>query len=253
MKAKSKVIFIMLLSLIIGTIGALDTTSYQFINHLVNLKNSGAPEAMDDGILFTAPATYKKVGIAFAHEGFSKVYWFQKLLIPDDAPNPQSETNAKQSPPVVYKDSGILFFTYTAPAGVDSVEYRLIINGLWTTDPSNPNQRIDESGLARSIAPMPKVSRPLDPLDAPAGVVTFRFDTFPHETIYVAGSFNNWDPFMYEMKEKTPGHYELTLSLPPGTYQYAFFYRGERHLDQNNRSRVYRDGRSASQTVVQEK
>jgi hypothetical protein len=253
MKAKSKVIFIMLLPLIIGTIGALDTASYQFINHLVNLKNSGAPEAMDDGILFTAPATYKKVGIAFTHEGFSKVYWFQRLLIPDDTPNPQPEAGGKQGPPVVYKDSGILFYTYTVPEGVESVEYRLIINGLWTADPLNPNQRIDESGLARSIAPMPKISRPLAPQDAPAGAVTFRFDAFPRETIYVAGSFNNWDPFMYEMKEKTPGHYELTLSLPPGTYQYIFFYRGERHLDQNNLTTVYRDKRPASQTVVQGK
>lgn len=243
----------MLLPLIIGTIGALDTTSYQFISHLVNLKESGAPEAIDDSILFTAPSTYKKVGIAFAHEGFSKIYWFQKLLIPDDTPNPQSESDGKQAPPVVYKDSGILFYTYTVPEGVDAVEYRLIINGLWTTDPSNPNQRIDESGLARSIAPVPKVSRPLALQDAPAGAVTFRFDAFPGETIYVAGSFNNWDPFMYEMKEKTPGHYELTMSLPPGTYQYVFFYRGERHLDQNNLSQVYRDGRPASQTVIQGK
>jgi hypothetical protein len=253
MKAKSKVIFIMLLPLIIGTIGALDTTSYQFINHLVNLKNSGVPEVMDDGILFTAPAAYQRVGIAFAHEGFSKVYWFQKLLIPDDAPNPQPESDSKQMPPVVYKDSGILFYPYTVPEGLESVEYRLIINGLWTTDPLNPNQRIDESGLARSIAPMPKVSRPLAQQTAPSGAVTFRFDAFPRETIYVAGSFNNWDPFMYEMKEKEPGHYELTLRLPPGTYQYVFFYRGERHLDQSNPARVYRDGRPVSQTIVQGK
>jgi hypothetical protein len=250
MKAKSKAIFTLFLLFIIGTIGALDTSSYQFINHVVNLKNSGAPEAIEDGILFTAPATYRKVGIAFAHEGFSKVYWFQKLLIPDDTPNPQS-VESKKLLPITYKDSGILFYIYMVPKDVTSVEYRLIIDGLWTTDPLNPNQRIDESGLARSIAPIPKVSSPLTPQDTPPGTITFRFDTFPHETIYVAGSFNNWDPFMYEMKEKTPGHYELTLHLPPGTYQYAFFCRGERHLDQNNLIKVYRDGRPVSQTIVQ--
>jgi 1,4-alpha-glucan branching enzyme len=100
---------------------------------------------------------------------------------------------------------------------------------------------------------MPKISKPLAPQDVPSGAVTFRFDAFPRETIYVAGSFNNWDPFMYVMKEKEPGHYELILNLPPGTYQYIFFYRGERHLDQNNLMSVYRDGRPVSQTIVQGK
>ncbi|MDR2194928.1 MAG: glycogen-binding domain-containing protein [Treponema sp.] len=250
MKAQSKVVFTLFLLFIIGTTYALDTSSYQFINYLVNLKSSGAPEVIEDSILFTAPATYNKVGIAFAHEGFSKVYWFQKLLIPDDMPTPQL-TESKKAPPITHKDPGILFYTYTVPEDVESVEYRLIINGLWTADPLNPNRRIDEAGLARSIAPMPNISRPLTPQDTPSGTVTFRFDTFPHETIYVAGSFNNWDPFMYEMKEKTPGHYELILYLPPGTYQYAFFYRGERYLDQYNLSKVYREGRPVSQTIVQ--
>jgi hypothetical protein len=250
MKAKSRVIFTVFLSFIIGTIGALDTSSYQFINHLVNLENFGTPEVIEDAILFTVPATYKKVGIAFAHESFSKIYWFKKLLIPDDTPNLQPETS-RRPPPIAYKDSGILFYTYTVPEGLAAVEYRLIINGLWTTDPLNPNRRIDESGLSRSIVPMPKVSRPLTPQDTPPGTVTFRFDTFPYETIYVAGNFNNWDPFMYEMKEKTPGHYELTLYLPPGTYQYAFFHRGERYLDQYNLTKVYREGRPVSQTVVE--
>jgi hypothetical protein len=251
MKAKSKeIIFTMLLLFIIGTIGALDTASYQFINHLVNLRKSGAPEVYDDAILFTAPSSYKKVGIAFAHEGFSKVYWFQKLMIPDDTPNPQPE-ESKIAPPVIYKEAGILFYTYTVPEQLESVEYRLVINGLWTTDPLNPNRRIDESGLARSVAPMPKIDKPLTPQDTPPGTVTFRYGAPPNETVYVAGSFNNWDPFMYELKEKTLGHYELTLHLPPGTYQYAFFYRGERILDPNNITKVYRDGRPVSQTVVQ--
>jgi hypothetical protein len=234
---------------IIGTIGALDIQSYQFLNHLVNLNASGAPEVFDDGILFTAPASYRKVGIAFAHEGFAKIYWFQKLLVPDGNPKPQPE-ESKIGPPVEYADSGILFYAYTVPEGLSSLEYRLVINGLWTIDPANPNKRIDESGIARSLAPMPTVQKPKQVQDTPARTLSFRYTGAPGEVVYVAGSFNNWDPFMYELQEKSPGNYSLTLPLPPGVYQYAYYIRGERVLDPSNPVKVYRDKRPVSQAEV---
>jgi hypothetical protein len=239
-----------LLMFIIGIIGALDTESSQFINHLVNLKTAGPPEVFDDGILWTAPASYKKVGIAFAHEGFSKVYWFQKLMVPDDSPKPQLE-ETKEGPPVTYKDSGILFYTYTVPRGIESVEYRLIINGLWTTDPSNPNKRQGEAGLSVSVAPLPPPPAvPSAQESAATGYVHFSYQGKPGLPVFVAGSFNNWDPFMYELKEKTPGYYSLVLYLPKGTYQYVFFIRGDRVLDYNNLNRVYRDGLPVNQLDV---
>ena len=70
--------------------------------------------------------------------------------------------------------------------------------------------------------------------------------------ITVAGSFNGWDPFMYELKERTAGEYALVLPLPPGTYYYVFFHRGQRILDPNNHNRAYtRDGKIASKAVIQ--
>jgi hypothetical protein len=57
---------------------------------------------------------------------------------------------------------------------------------------------------------------------------------------------------MYELKENPPGYYTLTISLPPGRYQYVFFHRGERRLDPYNFSRVYtKEGKSASEIVIQ--
>jgi hypothetical protein len=238
-----------LLLFIIGNTGALDTTSYQLINHLVNLPGAGAPELFEGAVLFTAPASYKRVGVAFAHEGFSKVYWFQKLMVPDDSPNQQPE-GVKAGPPMTYKDSGILFYVYTPSHEMRELEYRLVINGLWTADPANVSRRIDDSGIIRSVVSLPPPQTPLTPVDTPAGSLSFRYQAPSRESIYVAGSFNNWDPFMYELQEQTPGNYVLTLFLPPGVYQYAFFYRGERILDPNNRDRVYRDGRPVSQATV---
>ncbi|MDR0410937.1 MAG: glycogen-binding domain-containing protein [Treponema sp.] len=244
-------IFTVFLVFIIGTIGALNTESYQFINHLVNLTSAGQPEVFEDGVLWTVPASYKRVGIAFAYEGFAKVYWFKRLMVPDDSPKSQ-EQEAKQGPPVVYKDSGILFFTYTVPKGLTSLEYRLVIDGLWTADPVNPNKRINESGMTVSIAPLPPVKN--EPVTSSEGIpsngVAFSYTGQAGQSVYVAGSFNNWDPFMYELKENSPGNYGLTLHLPTGVYYYVFFVQGRRVLNYNNLPKLYRDGLAVNQLEV---
>ncbi|MCL2879770.1 MAG: glycogen-binding domain-containing protein, partial [Treponema sp.] len=89
-------------------------------------------------------------------------------------------------------------------------------------------------------------------LKGPPGTLNFSFQGPPGETVTVAGSFNGWDPFMYEMKEVSAGNYNFTLPLPPGKYQYIFFCRGERWLDLFNPNRAYsRDGIAVSEVVLQ--
>jgi hypothetical protein len=57
---------------------------------------------------------------------------------------------------------------------------------------------------------------------------------------------------MYELRETSPGRYHLDLPVPPGTYLYAYYYRGERILDPFNQRKVYtKDGKTASQVTVQ--
>jgi hypothetical protein len=243
-----KIMVLMLLGLIIGSIGAVDTESYQFIERLLSLKEPGAPKVYEDAVIFTAPSSYRRVGIAFAGEGFSRVHWFQKLMVPVDAPLPR-KTN---DPSTVFADSGILFHVYTVPEDVREIEYRLVIDGLWTTDPLNPLQCIDPaSGIARSVMVLPEIPRRPSTLGGSPGSLSFTFTAPPGERITVAGSFNRWDPFMYELQETRPGFYSLTLPLPPGTYHYVFFYRGSRILDPNNPSSVYtREGQTASEAVI---
>ncbi|MHB9292617.1 hypothetical protein Holit_01718 [Hollandina sp. SP2] len=236
-----------LLIFIIGTIGAVDTESYQFIDHLLSISEPGRPEVFEDGVIFTAPSSYRRVGIAFAHEGFAQVYWFQKLLFPKDNPTPEEEK--KKQP--LYTDSGILFHVYTLPEHIRELEYRLVIDGLWTTDPGNPEYRMDASGLIHSVVTIPDLAKSPSTFDAPQGSLTFTYTGSPGESVTVAGTFNGWDPFMYTLPEKSPGHYSLTLPLPPGTYQYVFFHRGQRILDPHNPNRVYtKDGKIASVAFI---
>jgi hypothetical protein len=245
-----KTIILMLLIVIIGNIEAIDTESYQFINHLLTLPGPRAPEIFDDGVIFTAPSIHRRVGISFAHEGFARVHWFQKLLKAKDELTPKEE----KSKNIVdqYRDSGILFHVYTVPEEIREVEYRLVIDGLWTTDPLNPLYRIDQkSGIVRSLIEMPIIKKIPTAFDGPPGTLTFNYQAPTGETVTVAGSFNGWDPFMYELRETSPGTYSLTLPLPPGTYHYVFFHRGQRILDPYNHSRVYtKEGMAATEAVV---
>ena len=240
----------MLLTAIIGSIEAADIESFLFIDHLMQLRGPGKPHIVDDSVVFTAPSSYRRVGIAFAHEGFGKIYYFRRFMVSNETPGPW----VKDKPPAnLHVDSGILFFIYTIPEDLKGdLEYRLVVDGLWVKDPLNPDYRMDPaSGITKSVVPIPYIKRPDSPNRGPEGALTFTFIAQPGETVTVAGSFNRWDPFMYVMKETSPGRYELSLPLPPGTYQYTFFYRGERRLDPNNTQRVYTlEGKAANEATV---
>jgi hypothetical protein len=234
---------------IIGNIGALDTESYQFIDHLLGLKTPGKPEIVDGGVLFTAPSGRRSVGIAFAHEGFAKIHWFQKLMKVRDDPE---AADAKKGDEDLYRDSGILFHAHPLPQDMRELEYRLIIDGLWTVDPLNPLRRMDErSGIYRSVVILPEVRHIPTAFDGPPGTLSFTYQALPGETVTVAGDFNGWDPFMYELRETAPGLYSLVLPLPPGTYRYVFYHRGQRVPDPNNTAKVYsRTGEVVSEAAV---
>ena len=246
-KTIQTIMTVLLLSFIIGNINALDIESYFFVVHLLSLTSPRGPEIFDDGIVFTASSSFDRVGIAFAHEGFGKVHWFNKLMRISEEVN-----NNRREP--IYIDSGILFLSYNLPKDLRELEYRMIIGGLWTTDPFNSRTRTNASGITVSVFQIPETRKTTSIFDAPAGSILFSY-TVPSgksgELITVAGTFNGWDPFMYRLRETSPGNYSLILPLPPGTYHYVFFHRGQRILDPNNANRVFtRDGKVASSVVV---
>lgn len=240
-----------LLLFIIGNIRAADTESYQFIDHLLSITQPGPPEVYEDTVIFTAPSSHRRVGIAFAHENFSRVYWLRKLMVPEDPERVLAAT--KKNPVDPYRDSGILFHVQTIPKDLREMEYRMIIDGLWSPDPLNPLRKTSSAGLVHSRIPLPQISSPPPGPDGIPGHLNFAFTAESGEIITVAGNFNGWDPFMYEMKETSRGNYSLVLPLQAGTYQYVYIYRGERVLDPRNRRIVYtQDGYTASETIVKD-
>jgi len=229
---------------------AQDWETYELVNSLLSLSGPGAPVVHSDAVIFTAASSVRRVGIAFAHENFNAIYWFRTLLITQDFMNPIILPGEKEPRP--QRDSGIQFFVYQFPDHLSELEYRVIINGLWTVDPANPVTRRDPvTGLSLSVLRLPQRQTRPNPLSGLPDGLRFTFSGPPGEIVTVAGTFNSWDPFMYELREGPSGVYSILIPLPPGTYQYIFFHRGERYTDPNNPNRIYaRDGKAASQITI---
>jgi hypothetical protein len=225
---------------------------YELIDRLLSLEKPGEPVIFDNSVIFSAPSNLRSVGVAFSHENFTIIHWFRQLLITQDRLNAPIPPGKKV--PDKYIDSGIQFHVFQIPENLNEVEYRMVINGLWTVDPANSLTRRDPvSGLTMSVLTLPK--RPVSPnplKGLPSGKgLHFTYEADSGEVVTIAGNFNGWDPFMYELKEGPAGVYSIDLPLPPGTYQYVFIHRGERHVDPTNPKRIYaRDGRAASVIVV---
>jgi len=231
-------------------ITAAEWENYEVINRLLALSGPGEPIIHENFVVFTADSSLRRVGVAFAHENFANIYWYRPLIIPQDRRNPIILPGEKIPSP--YRDSGMQFFAYQVPDHLSELEYRLIINGLWTIDPANLQSRRDPaSGLAMSILTMPHRTIRQNPISALPEGLFFTFKGPPGEIVTIAGDFNSWDPFMYEMREGPRGVYSITIQLPPGTYQYVFFLQGRRFTDPSNPRRIYaRNGSAASEIVV---
>lgn len=57
--------------------------------------------------------------------------------------------------------------------------------------------------------------------------VTFQFRAEPGSRVYLAGTFNNWDPTAKPLTDtKGEGVFSSTLMLAPGRYEYKFVVNG---------------------------
>jgi hypothetical protein len=185
---------------------------------IVETTEASAPEIIEDAIFFSCKPreAVRYVGIAFAHEEFREVHLFSR------------------------NEHGVLFYFYPFPEELRSLDYRLVIDGLWTVDPRNPLKIRGDAGLVFSRFELPaEARRPVlkSPLIRKDGQVEFAIETLPGREVHLSGSFNGWDPYMYRLSEVRPGLYSLVLRLLPGTYFYIFHAEGRKYLDPLNPNR----------------
>ena len=155
--------------------------------------------------------------------------------------------------PYSLNERGVYVLDYPVPEGVREIRYRVVVDGLWMPDPSNPTTDVDPMGVAFSVYTLEaEPARTIfNPKASSGGQLTFVFSGSPGRRVSLVGDFNNWDPFMAPLEETSPGSYAITLRVPAGEHWYYFFTDGRRILDRYNSQRgVSPDGMAVSYFVT---
>lgn len=209
---------------------------YEYNNIVAKLSNVSEPFIENDFIIFTAKPGPRHIGIAFDFENYKKIHTYQIRNTTD------IEGKVKKS---------ILFYILKKPENVDSISYRLIIDGLWTTDPTNSKKILDPtSGIRFSLINTDSAKKEYTCNTNKDGV-KFIYKGESGQKIRLAGSFSNWDSWIYELKETKPGFYEITIPLPDGTYYYNYYIGMNPITDKSNPNKAYtQDGKAISVITV---
>jgi hypothetical protein len=210
---------------------AFSTDSVPLHLKLTGLTTQKGPEIYGSQIILSfkpaSPARF--VGVAFKHEDFTVIHPFMR------------------------NDHGVFFCVVPVPTGEREVLYRIVTDGLWMSDPANPDTVPDGRGLRLSRIAIPKereAKKPYPYIENDRSV-EFVYQGPSGRSVSIEGSFNAWDPFMYELSEKTPGSYSIRLRLPEGRHYYRFIINGNPLPDTRNLQRaIDASGREVSEIII---
>jgi hypothetical protein len=212
-------------------VGAIENVDINLHLAITEMRKAGPPELLGRKILFSYKPKnpVRFVGISLDYENFTKIH------------------------PFIRNEFGVYIFTIEFPDNPKDLTYKYVIDGLWMTDPNNKNIIKDENGNKLSyfvLNDLPE-SQFRSPILRSNGVAEFSFRYYENRTVYVAGSFNNWDPFMHKLTEYAPGLYSIRIRLDSRVHHYYFLADGKRMPDPLNIEReVDNEGFSASRITV---
>lgn len=209
---------------------------FDYTNMVLSIQKAGEPRIQGDYAIFTSEHKYRFVGIAFDFEEYKTIHPFE-IKHSEDV-----DGNITHS---------VMFYALKIPENLNRLCYRVIIDGLWTTDPENPCTIYDSvNGLSLSVLDLP-VNEKNYTKHREDDSVRFVYSGKPGQKVRLSGSFTNWDPWIYELEETSPGFYELALHLPEGTYYYNYYLGLNSIQDVTNPEKVYtEDGRVISVITI---
>jgi len=200
---------------------------------IANMEVPQAPHILEDHLIlsYQADKPVRFVGATFSHENYSKIHSF------------------------VRNANDIFVLVYPVPDDELEIHYRIVVDGLWMADPVNPKSVKDPSGIILSAVTLPPKELNRWKLVTPVVHKNRKVDFFyfgpPGQTMYVAGTFNNWDPFMYKMKETSPGEYSFSTGVLPGMHFYHFVNRGMFFIDPLNPDKgIDSEGNEVSMFII---
>lgn len=232
---KRKIVFYFLFLFILLPFCFTETNQYTIDTLIQGIKTVGEPYISNGYIVFTAEDTSRHVGIAFDFENYKTIHSFERLIA-------YTVDNEERS--------SILFYLLPLPENSSKVNYKMIFDGLWTTDPQNPEKEYNKTARTWTSSVSYPDTTQLKTLTN-SNTTTFVYQGEPGQKIRLSGNFTNWDSFIYYLQETKVGYYELELPLPPGTYYYTFYNGLDVILDKNNPEKVYTpEGRIACVLTV---
>lgn len=180
-----------------------------------SLTKASAPQISDRKLVLTwkGDTQPRYVAAAFKHEAYRQKHLFWR------------------------NQNGVYFLVMDlASDSPATLEYRLIVDGLWQGDPTNPDRYRDSQGITLSRVSVAPTDRPTHhgPVQGYFGEVEFVYHGKAGQQVSIIGNFNHWDPFAHFLEEGHPGEYHLKLSLPPGTVLYKFVVGTRTFLDSGN-------------------
>ena len=216
----------------IMTVFGMEGNSLSIHIEISELTEARSPMFIDNHILFTyynGKQYTRRVAIAFESDNYKQVYTFMK------------------------NEYNVFFFIKKIPEKTDFLNYRLIVDGVWTHDPINNNSFLSPGQIRVSSLIIPKKFNDFftTPLINDNGSVLFIYKDQKDKHIYLSGNFNNWDPFMYKMTEdkKVPGTYTISLRMTPGKHLYTFISDGITIQDPSNPKKAL-DSRGNAVSVI---
>lgn len=200
--------------LYVNGLTAWDNLSLDLSLELATVSEAGPPKLYYRTLLFTyEQSKYARyVGIVFEFEQYQTIHAFKR------------------------NQKGIFVLPFEVPARQSTLIYRLVVDGLWMPDPYNRNQVHDRRGnpLSRLDITLPVEQIHTSPMVDAGGHAKFTVRHTTGKRVFLSGNFTNWEPFMIEMIEVSPGLYVFERTFPPGSYEYYFIVGGAKLLDPLN-------------------
>lgn len=211
--------------------------TYEYNNLINSISKVQEPIVTDKYIIFTQETGPRFVGIAFDFENYQTIHPFKIK-------------NSRDFNDEII--SSIMFFSLDRPADLTEISYRLVIDGLWTSDPVNTNNYYDtETGVSLSKVDIGS-TLPVVTGTNSENITRFIYNGESGKTVRIGGTFTNWDSWIYELEETSPGFYEISIPLPQGKYYYNYFLGMKAITDKTNPEKAYTDdGRISSVITVQ--
>lgn len=160
----------------------------------------------------------------------------------------------RADPMVKQKDGSWVLVKALSPG---KYQYKFIADGVWITDPENPNTVDDGYGGKNSVVEVSKKDAPAKTptLSGPRQLkngVEFTYFNPSASRITIAGSFNNWNTNSHILSKDRSGIWRVVIPLGRGVYQYKFIVDGSWTQDPSN-PKSADDGYGGKNSVVEVK